>query len=238
MKKILLLTLITLIVISGFGITCFAEETADTGPLDEAFGGLEEAFSSLEIDWESLKTYALENKDDIVSVILVIVMVIMRSIVNKIVKNISPKVSQQVEGVAVLAQQMIDHENTVAEDNRTWRAASDAILDKIQEKLDNAEERDKLLTRATLALEASDKRYTEMTKILAEAFLTQATTNYDALMSAKLTDIRKAEIEENYLKQKKAYALMCDLCTAEVDKEESAVIETKEVNECEETLVA
>lgn len=237
MKKLLLLILVMLTVISAFGVTCFAEEAEGSGALDEAFGGLEEAFASLEIDWESLKTYALENKDDIVSVILVVVMVIMRSIVNKIVKNISPKVSQQVEGVAVLAQQMIEHENKVAEDNKEWRALSDGILDKMQEKLDNAEERDKLLERATLALEASDKRYTEMTRILAEAFITQAATNYDALMSAKLTDIRKAEIEENYLKQKKAYAMICELC-ADSAVDEAAVVEEKEVTASEETLVA
>lgn len=239
MKKIILFTLIMLMAISVFSIVCFAEEATDSGSLDAAFGSLKEAFSSLEIDWESLKAYAMENKDDIVAVVLVIVLAIMKGIVNKIVKKVGPEVAKQTRDIAELAVNMVDHENQVAKDNKEWRELANGILEKMQEKLDNAEERDKLLARSTLALEKSDARYAAMTRILAEAFMAQATTSYDALMSAKLTDIRKEEIEANYLNQKKAYAMICELCAFDIEeKEETALVEVKEVAANEEALVA
>lgn len=239
MKKIILFTLIMLMAVFVFSIVCFAEETSDGGTLDTAFDSLKEAFSSLEIDWESLKAYAMENKNDVVAVVLAIVLVIMKGIVNKMVKKLGPEVAEQTSNLAELAVNMVDHENQVAKDNKEWREKANGILEKMQEKLDNAEERDKLLARSTLALEKSDARYAAMTKILAEAFMAQATTNYDALMSAKLTDIRKQEIESNYLNQKKTYVTICELCAIDTEGEEAtSLVESKEVTADEKALVA
>ena len=239
MKKVLVFTMIMLIVLSAFSIVGNAEESADTGALDEAFDTLKDVFSSLDVDWESLRAYAMENKSDIATIALLVVAAIMRSIAKTTAKKVLPEAAAQIKATKELADGIATQDDERAKKNEAWKAAADLVLDKMQDKLNESEERDKLLTRATEALEASDKRYSEMTKLLAEAFMLQATTNYDTLMSAKLTDIRKAEIEKNYLNQKKFYTHIYELCSANVGEEAAHEELTEEkVTANEEALVA
>lgn len=231
--------MIMLIVLSAFSIVGNAEESADTGALDEAFDTLKDVFSSLDVDWESLRAYAMENKSDIATIALLVVAAIMRSIAKTTAKKVLPEAAAQIKATKELADGIATQDDERAKKNEAWKAAADLVLDKMQDKLNESEERDKLLTRATEALEASDKRYSEMTKLLAEAFMLQATTNYDTLMSAKLTDIRKAEIEKNYLNQKKFYTHIYELCSANVGEEAAHEELTEEkVTANEEALVA
>ena len=239
MKKVITFIMIMLIVLSAFSIVGNAEESADTGALDEAFDTLKDVFSSLDVDWESLRAYAMENKSDIATIALLVVAAIMRSIAKTTAKKVLPEAAAQIKATKELADGIATQDSEREKKNEAWKAAADLVLDKMQDKLNESEERDKLLTRATEALEASDKRYSEMTKLLAEAFMLQATTNYDTLMSAKLTDIRKAEIEKNYLNQKEFYSRIYELCSANVG--EVAVSEElteEKVTANEEALVA
>ena len=239
MKKVLVFTMIMLIVLSAFSIVGYAEDGGESGALDDAFDALKTTFSSLDVDWESLRAYALENKSDITTTILLIIVAIVCSIAKTIAKKVLPEAAAQIKATKELAYGIATQDDERAKKNEAWKQAADLVLDKMQEKLNESEERDKLLTRATEALEASDKRYSEMTKLLAEAFMLQATTNYDTLMSAKLTDIRKAEIEENYLNQKKFYTQIYELCSANAGEEAAHEDVTEEkVTTNEEALVA
>ena len=231
--------MIVLIVLSAFSIVGNAEESADTGALDEAFDTLKDVFSSLDVDWESLRAYAMENKSDIATIALLVVAAIMRSIAKTTAKKVLPEAAAQIRATKELADGIATQDTEREKKNEAWKAAADIILNKMQEKLDESEERDKLLARSTAALEASDKRYCEMTQLLATALMTQATTTYDALMSAKLTDIRKEEIERNYLEQRAAYMQIYALCSAKTDEEASPEEVTEEkVTTNEEALVA
>ena len=239
MKKVITFIMIMLIVLSAFSIVGNAEESADTGALDEAFDTLKDVFSSLDVDWESLRAYAMENKSDIATIALLVVAAIMRSIAKTTAKKVLPEAAAQIKATKELADGIATQDSEREKKNEAWKAAADLVLDKMQDKLNESEERDKLLTRATEALEASDKRYSEMTKLLAEAFMLQATTNYDTLMSAKLTDIRKAEIEKNYLNQKEFYSRLYELCSANVGEVAVSEEQTEEkVTTNEEALVA
>ena len=239
MKKVLVFTMIMLIVLSAFSIVGYAEDGVESGALDDAFDALKTAFSSLDVDWDSLRAYALENKSDIVTIVLLVVAAIMRSMAKTIAKKVLPEAAAQIKATKELADGIATKDDERAKKNEAWKQAADNILNKMQEKLDESEERDKLLARSTAALKASDKRYCEMTQLLATALMTQATTTYDALMSAKLTDIRKEEIERNYLEQRAAYMQIYALCSAKTDEEASPEEVTEEkVTTNEEALVA
>lgn len=216
MKRLFSIFCVLLIVLNFVAFSCYAQETDDemtveteapvesetveTGEEDELGGAdnpIKQTQDWLTEFWETL----MSHKDDIMAAILFIVATLYELGSKRLSKKVLPMVQAQSKTNTSIANAT----GKVVEANREY------------------------FERAIEALEVSEKtkeqyrvmceKYKEQNEKVIKASLSLEQMIYEALMSAKLSDLRKEEIERQHIMCKRNYeALLDDLKDGDVDE--------------------
>lgn len=184
-----------------------AEETStDAGSVTIVDGGEKVATG----DWlTNLFSFGMdfldEYEDRIMAGVLLVAAIIYKTGAATIKKKILPKIEKQGEnamGMITVAGKL----------TKTNKENFDAVINEVKGVLAEDSEREKRLLTAldterktTEAYREICENYENMIREFSSASLSQGAMVYEALMSAKLTDVRKEEIEKRYLEQKNFY---------------------------------
>ena len=214
MKRIFLFLAVIMAVLT-FALPCFAEEpqsvTMEVASVDtEAATVMEGEENATTQDWlTELFGIGLEFLDEyedrIMAGVLLVVAIIYKVGSATVKKKILPKIEQQ----GANAIEMISAAGKLTKTNKE---NFDAVISEVKGVLAEDNEREKRLISAletermtTEAYREICKNYENMIREFSSASLSQGAMVYEALMSAKLTDVRKEEIERQYLGNKAVY---------------------------------
>ena len=153
--------------------------------------------------------WLMGHKDDIMAGILLIAATLYKLGTSAIKKKILPDITKQSETTTEIAA-------AAGKLTQANKANFEAAISELKKILDGDEERETRLCEAIAASERNKEEYRNMcekyevqNKALVAALLAQEQMVYESLMSAKLTDVRKEEIERQHLERMNAYkALM------------------------------
>jgi hypothetical protein len=214
MKRIFLIIAVIMTVMM-FMLPCFAEETAvvtsEAVSVDtEAVTVVEGDVNTSTQDWLT-NLFSLgvdfldEYEDRIMAGVLLVAAIIYKAGAATIKKKILPKIEKQGEN----AMGMITAAGKLTKTNKE---NFETVIDEVRSILAEDSEREKRLLTALETEHKTTEEYRNMCEQyrkqiceFSSVSLAQSAMIYEALMSAKLTDVRKEEIEKQYLKQKEFY---------------------------------
>lgn len=154
--------------------------------------------------------WVMDKKDDIMAIILLIAAALYKLGSAVIKKKILPEITKQSERVTEMA-------SAAGKITQTNAANFMATVEEFKKILNEDEEREKRLSEAIAASERNREEYRQMcekyeaqNKALVASLVAQEQMVYEALMSAKLTDVRKEEIERQHLKRLNEYESLED----------------------------
>lgn len=206
MKRIFLIAFILCIVMAAM-LPCSAMEvhtdtSAETDVVDVGDGGFSTDW--LTDLWETIK----EHKSDIMTVVLLIVAAIFELAWKNFSKNVLPTITKALEKVKEMA-------TAAGKITQTNKEQFSEVIGEVRGVLAAGGDREKVLLNALALSETREKEYKVMceqyaaqNQTLVTALMAQEQMNYETLMSAKLTDARKEEIEKQHLYLKGKYEAM------------------------------
>lgn len=226
MKRILIFTAIIVVLFSAV-FPCFAEETASEDAMAAEVTVDETAEDDVGWDWLSQAyedgiSFLGLHADEIAAAIILISSFMDKKKTKVVTDEVLPKVKEQ--GKVVI--DMAEAAGNIIKENK---AAFFENLTEMKKILNDDEEREKRLLAAldtehktTEQYQALCEQYVDMLHTFAAAAISQGAMTYEALMSAKLTDVRKEEIEKEYLKNKAMYEeiLSCEIGGADDEAED------------------
>lgn len=210
MKRIFIILVAVLMVVS-LSLPCFANEAV----LESETAGLETVVDDTAYDEETMdviaeiigfvKYFFGEYAAEMAAAVIGVVAIVFKKKFKQFVEVIFPAIKKQVNATVEMAAEA----GKITVENKKYVEDSLSQMKKI---LENDEEREKRLVEALETERKTTEEYRAMCegyeaaiKEFAAAALSQGSMVYDALMSAKLTDVRKEEIEKQYLKGKAVY---------------------------------
>lgn len=209
MKRVFIVFIALLAVIT-LVLPCFANEAVPEVDPIESETVIEDATDGVGEDVLSeifgfVKYFFGEYAAELAAAALGLVAIVFKKKFKNFVEVILPSIKKQVSTTIEMAAAA----GKLTEENKNNFEQS---LSKMKEILDGDEEREKRFLEAleterktTEEYRALCEGYRATIKEFAAAALSQGEMVYDALMSAKLTDVRKAEIEKQHLKSKAVY---------------------------------
>lgn len=215
MKRIFFV-LVTVVLVLMAVMPCFAQETLT---VEEIPTGTVEVGAKIK-DWVTVAyEWTMSHWDDIMGIVLFVAAIIYKFGSGVFKNKILPEL--QAQGNTTIAMASAAGKLTQA-----TKENFDKVIKEVKEFLIQAEERELSLTEALAEAGRSKEEYRllcecyqQKNQEIATALLAQEQMIYDTLMSAKLTDMRKAEIERQHLANKTAYQALAARIEGEANAE-------------------
>lgn len=149
--------------------------------------------------------WIMGHKDDIMAMILLVAAALYKWGAGAIKKKIIPALEEQGTTVADMA-------SAAGKITLANKDNFEKVMDEVRELIRSGGEREKVFLEAVKICDDSKAQYAEMcgkleaqNAALASALMAQEQMIYETLMSARLTDARKEEVETQHLKLKATY---------------------------------
>lgn len=196
MKRVLLVVLLAVCLMFASVISCAAME------VEIAEGAAEE-----EVDWlTDLNDAIKENKDDVIALCLALAGILFEAGVIFFYKKIWPKLETFIKQQSEKAMEMAKASGQITQTNKNQ---FDEILKEVKSILTDGSEREQILLKAMETETKTKEEYKALCEqmmtrygVMVTALIAQEQMTYETLMSAKLTDVRKEEIEKQHLQSK------------------------------------
>ena len=228
MKRIFAAMMVVVLFVALMTSTCYATEDYPEaqvveGTTGDALAGDEDVISQ---DWlTDLRDSIRENKDDIAALCIVLAGALFEAGLIYFKKKVWPQIESFVKKQSENAMEMAKASGKITQKNKEQ---FEEVLAEVKSILAEGSERESILLKAMETETKTKDEYKALCEkmfvylnTVATAMAAQEQMTYETLMSAKLTDVRKEEIEKQHLQNKALLLAALNPVSEVVNKDET-----------------
>lgn len=227
MKRIFVVLTIVMLIMAFLSSTCYAMEDYPVVKEGEETDGdvVGGGDDTVPQDWlTDLRDAIRANKEDITTLCLAVAGILFEIGAVYFYKKIWPKIEEFIKQQSEKALEMAKASGKITQKNKEQ---FEEVLTEVRAILADGSERESILLKAMETETKTKDEYKALCEkmfvylnTLATAMAAQEQMTYETLMSAKLTDVRKEEIEKQHLQNKTLLLAAVNPATEGVNKDE------------------
>ncbi len=227
MKRIFVVLTIVMLIMAFLSSTCYAMEDSPVVQEGEETDGdvVGGGDDTVPQDWlTDLRDAIRANKDDIAALCIILAGALFEAGVIYFKKKIWPAIDKFIKQQSEKAMEMAKASGQITQANKKQ---FEEVLQEVRAILTDGSERERVLLNAMETEAKTKEEYKDLciqlmtqNKVMVTALMAQEQMTYETLMSAKLTDVRKEEIEKQHLQFKSAFEVASNPIPEAVNKDE------------------